>query len=150
MRPFFLYCVIAFLLSFVWLYVLSLTPGPALVLGGGTEEIYSLPRYVLWGLFPAISVFIAVAFRRWILSCRGWRMILPAVVLPWIGTFAIALTCGLAAHFLHRHPNGGFFGAFWYGVVFTFMGFWTIIPMGLLSQWLLTRPYSSSPSTVTS
>jgi hypothetical protein len=145
MRPSFLYFVTAFLLGFVWLFVLSFAPGPALVLRGGTEEIYSLPRYVIWALFPFVSLLIAISFKGWIIGCRGWKMLLPALALPWIGTAVISLVCGIAAYSLHRHPNGGFLGAFWYGVIFTLMGFWVVFPMGLLSQWLLTLPYPSSP-----
>ncbi len=141
MRPSFLYLVIAFLLGFAWLLVLLVTPGPALALRGGTEEIYSLPRYVIWALFPFISVFIALIFKKWILACRGWKMLLPAFSLPWIGTILVAITCGLAGYLIHRNPNGGLFGAFWYGTVFTLMGFWVILPMSLLSQWLLIIPY---------
>jgi hypothetical protein len=144
------YYLTAFALGFVWLLVLAATPGPASVIRGGTEEVYSLPRIVIWALFPVISVMIALAFRGWIVRCRGWRMLKPAVTLPWIGSLVIAVACGVAAYTLHRHPNGGFFGAVWYAVVYTITGFWIIAPIGLLSQWLLTLTLprnSSKPET---
>jgi hypothetical protein len=97
-----LYAVTAFALSFVWLAALAFTPGLGLAIQGGTEEVFSLSTEVIWALFPVISVFIALTFKQWILSCRRWRMFIPAIVLPWIGSLVIALACGIAlAHQLH-------------------------------------------------
>ena len=132
-----LYAVTAFALSFVWLTVLAFAPGLGLAIQGGTEEVFSLPKEVIWALFPIISVFIALTFKQWILSCRRWRIFLPAVALPWIGSLVIALACGITAHTLRSDPNGGFFGALWYAVLYTIFGLWIVIPMGLVSQILL-------------
>jgi len=129
-----LYAITAFALSFVWLAALAFSPGLGLAIQGGTEEVFSLPKEVVWALFPIISVFIALTFKPWILSCRRWRMFLPAVVLPWIGSLVVALACGIAAHTMRSDPNGGFLGALWFAVLYTFLGFWIIIPVGLLSQ----------------
>lgn len=65
-------------------------------------------------------------------------MLLPAAILPWCGTFVVSIACGIAAYTLHRHPNGGFFGAFWLAIIYTALGFWIVFPMGLLSQYLLS------------
>lgn len=141
-----LYFATALVLSFVWFEALLFTAGLGGVLHGATEEIYSLPREVIWLLFPIISLFIAFTFKKWILRCRGWRMLLPAITLPWIGTFCVAMACGIAGYTRHPDPNGGFFGAFWYGVVFTVSGAWIVIPMGLLSQYTLLRVHRAVPA----
>jgi len=129
-----LYAVTAFALSFLWLAALAFAPGLGIAIRGGTEEVFSLPREVVWILFPVISVFIALTFKRWILTCRRWRMLLPALALPWIGTFVIALACGFTAHTMRSDPNGGLFGALWFAVLYTVLGIWIVLPMGVLSQ----------------
>ncbi len=129
-----LYTVTAFALAFLWMGALALSPSLDIVFKGGTEEIFSLPKELIWILFPIISVSIALTFKHWILTCKGWRIFLPALVLPWIGTFVIAVACGIAAHTMCSDPNGGFFGALWFAVLYTLLGFWIVIPMGLLSQ----------------
>ena len=132
-----LYAFTAFALSFLWLAALAFAPGLGIAIRGGTDEVFSLPREVVWVLFPVISVLIALSFKRWILTCRRWRMLLPALALPWIGSFVIALACGVTAHTMRSDPNGGLFGALWFAVIYTVMGGWVVFPMGLLSQILL-------------
>jgi hypothetical protein len=132
-----LYAVTAFALSFLWLAALAFAPGIGIAIRGGTEEVFSLPRQVVWILFPVISVFIALTFKRWILSCRRWRMLLPAFALPWIGTLVIAFACGITAHTMRSDPNGGLFGALWFAVIYTVVGIWIVFPMGLVSQFSL-------------
>lgn len=129
-----LYAVTAFALSFLWLAALAFAPGFGIAIRGGTEEAFSLPREVVWVLFPVTSVFIALTFKPWILTCRRWRMLLPAFGLPWIGTFVIALACGVTAHTMRSDPNGGLFEALWFAVIYTVIGLWIVFPMGLLSQ----------------
>jgi hypothetical protein len=46
-----LYAVTAFALSFVWLAALAFAPGLGSAIQGGTEEVFSLPREVIWALF---------------------------------------------------------------------------------------------------
>ena len=140
-----LYLLTAFALSFAWLGVLAIVPGFGLAIRGGIEEVYSLPNYVIWMLFPVISVLIALTFKQWILKCRGWKMILPAVALPWIGSLIIAVACGIAAHTLRDDPNGGFLGAVWFASLYTALGLWIIAPMGLVSQILLLATVPTKP-----
>ena len=134
-----LYVVTAFALSFLWLAGLWFAPGLSMAMRGGIEESFSLPSEAVWALFPVISVTIALVFKRWILACRGWKMLLPAAILPWIGSFVVALAAGFAALALRSAPNGGLFGALWYSIVFTGLGFVVVFPLGIVSQiFLLT------------
>lgn len=129
-----LYAVTAFALSFLWLAGLWFAPGLSIAMRGGIEETFSLPSEAVWALFPIISIAVALFFKRWILACRGWKMLLPAAVLPWIGSVVVALAAGFAAHALRSDPNGGLFGALWYSIVFTGLGFVVVFPLGIVSQ----------------
>ena len=132
-----LYTLTAFVLSFAWLGALTFAPGLGTMIQEDLEKAFSLPKEVLWALFPIISVFIALAFKRWILACRRWRAFLPASTLPFIGSLAIALACGIASHASRVDHDFGFRAALFYAVSYTVMAFWVVVPMGLLSQILL-------------
>lgn len=136
------YTLTALFLSPLWLLVLSLTPGGKAIglaplggiINGGMTEVFSLPILVVYALFPVISVGLALRFKKWLTETEGKERILPSLLLPAISTFVFVLACGIASHTLRNSPNGGFFGAAWFAVVYFVTHIWVIFPMGLFSH----------------
>ena len=131
-----MYYLVAIILSGAWLSIYLISPLDEMI-----EEAFKFPKVIQWALFPFISLAIATVFKKWILSCRGWKGIMPSAILPWCGTLAVSLVTGLAPTIFSgdSSPNvtSSLFGAFWYGTFYTIIGYWAIFPLGVLSQYTL-------------
>lgn len=145
------YTLTAIALSPLWLAALSLSPGAKSVgippfgriIHGGMTEVFSLPIAIVYLLFPAISLGLALTFRGWLVSCEGKERILPSLVLPSIAALIFTLACGVASHMLRESPNGGFFGAACFTVIYLVISSWIIFPLGIFSHACLLSAYRS-------
>lgn len=126
------YLLSSILLSAGWYPLLLLLKFHRIALVGAL----AVPSYLMFILIVVTGVFVSTLFYQRIRNAKRFENLILGAVLPYIGALIFLFLSGLISAFY----QGGFntlVAVMVYGMVFSFVGFYLIIPYGIVCQYLL-------------